>query len=52
MMSELVSSSQLAEMALPILPKSKQGIEHVAKRDGWSPNALAAIVHTLYKKEV
>ena len=35
MMSELVSSAQLAEMALPILPKSKQGIEHVAKRDGW-----------------
>ncbi|WP_210385323.1 MULTISPECIES: DNA-binding protein [unclassified Eikenella] len=34
-MSELVSSAQLAEMALPILPKSKQGIEHVAKRDGW-----------------
>lgn len=29
-MSELVSSAQLAEMALPILPKSKQGIEHVA----------------------
>ena len=35
MMSELVSSAQLAEMALPILPKSKQGIEHVAKRDSW-----------------
>ena len=34
-MSELVSSAQLAEMALPTLPKSKQGIEHVAKRDGW-----------------
>lgn len=33
-MSELVSSAQLAEMVLPILPKSKQGIEHVAKRDG------------------
>ena len=34
-MSELVSSAQLAEIALPILPKSKQEIEHVAKRDGW-----------------
>ena len=47
-MSELVSSAQLAEMALPILPKSKQGIEHVAKRDGWpmpAPTTNAASVY-------
>ena len=29
------SSMELAEMALPNMPKTKQAIEHIAKRDGW-----------------
>ena len=35
MNSTCLSSAELVNLQLPILPKSKQGIEYIAKRDNW-----------------
>ena len=34
-MNNMFSSADLAEMGLPSMPKTKQAIEYIAKRDSW-----------------
>ena len=40
-MNDMFSSAELAEMGLPNMPKTKQAIEHIAKRDGWPFDYIA-----------